>query len=84
MFLGPSPSVSTSQLLSCVWVPLSLSLPYPHLSELPPGPVETPEFRAPTKTVTKEFEPRERLLLNPGVHLMVGHRGECPVLDTTP
>lgn len=38
LFLRPPPSVSASQLLICVWVSLSLSPPYCHLSELPPGP----------------------------------------------
>lgn len=57
VFLRRSPSVSVSQLL-CVWVSLHLSLPYRHLSELPSEPLQTPEFRAPTRTVTKGFEPR--------------------------
>lgn len=43
---------------SCVWVSLCLTLPDRHLFQLPWEPLETPEFRVPTRTVTKEFEPR--------------------------
>ena len=42
---------------SCVWVSL-VTLPDRHLSQLPWEPLETPEFRVPPRTVTKEFESR--------------------------
>lgn len=46
---------------SCVWVSFCLTLPDHHLSQLPWEPLETPEFRVPTRTVTKEFEPRRTI-----------------------
>lgn len=60
MLRRPPPSVPASQLLICVWVSLSLSVPNFHLSELPPEhhppTPQTPELRAPTRTLTKEVE----------------------------
>lgn len=37
---------------------ISLSPPCPYPFELPLVPLETPEFRAPSRTVTEEFEPQ--------------------------
>lgn len=48
------PSVSASPVSGF----LCLTLPDRHLFQLPWEPLETPEFRVPTRTVTKEFEPR--------------------------
>lgn len=50
LFLPQSP------LLLCLG--FSLTLPDRHLSQLPWEPLETPEFRVPTRTVTKESESR--------------------------
>lgn len=75
VFLRPPPSVPVSQLLVCVWVSLSLSVSYLHLSELPSEALQTPELRAPTRTLTKELEFEKSAASEPW---------GCPVLDITP
>lgn len=85
MLPRPPPSVCASQFLICVWVSLSLSLPYPDLSELPPGSPETPEFRAQARTLSWGLVGAEMniCIQSPGFPLMVGEGRRVPVLVLT-
>lgn len=66
-FSGPLPR-SLLLSFSCVWVSLSLSVPYGHLPGLPPEPLETPEPELTPEQSPRSWSLRRALQLNPGLH----------------